>query len=240
MGKKPGATVEPLEDSVVKACQCQSYLKEDQRRAYDIMTWHLDQTLANIPNLHMILYEEGSIGKSAVIQTVTDAFAECGASGLLLKASYTGVTASLIQGKMLHSISKILTDKQGSISLSDDVKEKMQKFWNTYTYLIIDKHSMISKSFLAKLSYHIGAGKGMDAKPDMSFGGINIILCGDFHKFPPVATARENALFYQELPPKSSQMKEHDLSDAILGRGFYEEFTTVVILKEQICVVHPI
>jgi hypothetical protein len=123
------------------------------------MTWHRDQTLANVPNLppfRMILYREGSTGKYTVIQSMTDAFAERSASGLLLKASYTGVTASLIQGKTLHSIGKIRTDKQGNISLSDDVKEKLQKFWNTHTYLIIDEHLMISKSFLAKLSYHIG------------------------------------------------------------------------------------
>jgi hypothetical protein len=244
--RKKSAAVELLEDVEVEVPVAKlnpDHLKKDQRRAYDIMTWHLDQTLAkapNLPPLRMVLYGEGGTGKSAVIQTVTDAFAERGASGLLLKASYTGVAASLIQGKTLHSIGKIHVDKNGQISLSDDVKEKLQKFWNKYTYLIIDEHSMISKSFLAKLSRHIGVGKGLDGKPDVSFGGINVILCGDFHQFPPVATARQNALFYKEAPPKASGMKAHDLSDAILGREIYEEFTTVVILKEQMRVVDPV
>jgi hypothetical protein len=70
-----------------------SKLKEDQRRAYDIITWHLQQTLAgkNPPPLRMVLSGEGGTGKSRVIQTVTDAFKAAGAAHLLVKAAYTGV-----------------------------------------------------------------------------------------------------------------------------------------------------
>jgi hypothetical protein len=214
-----------------------THLKTDQRRAYEIMTWHLDQTLSHAPNLpplRMILYGEGGTGKSAVIQTVTDAFEERGVNAILLKAAYTGVAASLIQGKTLHTIGNISVDESGQVSLSDETKEKLQKFWKDRTYLIIDEHSMISKSFLAKLSRHIGVGKGADAKLDQSFGGINVILCGDLHQFPPVATARQNALFYRDPP------RVKDPTDAILGRQIYEEFTTVVILKEQMRVVDPV
>ncbi|PBK58624.1 hypothetical protein ARMSODRAFT_854946, partial [Armillaria solidipes] len=79
-------------------------LKEDQRRAYEIIMWHLDETLSGRepPPLRMILYGEGGTGKSRVIQTVTQAFASRGQTGLLLKAAYTGVAASLIDGKTLH------------------------------------------------------------------------------------------------------------------------------------------
>ena len=67
-------------------------LRKDQRRAYDIITWHLRHTLAgnNPPPLRMILYGEGGTGKSKVIQTVTTAFALAGALYLLIKAAYTG------------------------------------------------------------------------------------------------------------------------------------------------------
>lgn len=53
-----------------------SELRTDQRRAHDIVIWHLDQTLAGAqpPPLRMIIYGEGGTGKSKVIQTITDSF----------------------------------------------------------------------------------------------------------------------------------------------------------------------
>ncbi|PCH45154.1 hypothetical protein WOLCODRAFT_43426, partial [Wolfiporia cocos MD-104 SS10] len=77
----------------------------DQFRAYNIITWHLDQTLAGLaaPPLRMIVHGEGGTGKSKVIQTVTDYFAQRGVKHLLMKAAYTGVAASLIDGKTTHS-----------------------------------------------------------------------------------------------------------------------------------------
>ncbi|KAF8076844.1 hypothetical protein FPV67DRAFT_1387534, partial [Lyophyllum atratum] len=79
-------------------------LREDQRRAYDIVAWHLDQTLSGRkpPPLRMILQGEGGTGKSKVIQTVTEAFKARGAGHMLMKSAFTGVAASLIDGKTTH------------------------------------------------------------------------------------------------------------------------------------------
>jgi len=66
-----------------------------------------------------------------------------------------------------------------------------------------------------------------------SFGGINIILCGDFHQFPPVATSPTEALYFPINPAKDS-------AESQLGRAIYLEFTTVVILKEQMHVTDPV
>jgi PIF1-like helicase len=128
-----------------------SQLKTDQRRAYGIVIWHLDQTLsgASPPPLRMILYGEGGTGKSKVIQTITQAFTQRGVAGMLLKSAYTGVAASLIDGKTTLTIGMI---SQNGHPLSSQTKAKLQAFWKYIVYLIIDKYSMISKSFLAKLS----------------------------------------------------------------------------------------
>jgi hypothetical protein len=47
-------------------------LNTEQRRAYDIILWHLDQTLAGRkpPPLRLIIHGEGGAGKSKVLQTV--------------------------------------------------------------------------------------------------------------------------------------------------------------------------
>jgi hypothetical protein len=92
---------------------------------------------------------------------------------------------------------------------------------------------MFSKTFLAQLSQNIAIGvAGINAESgDHSFGGINVILCGDFHQFPPVATPHWEAL-YQPI-------SNSDTPESQLGQKIYEEFTTVVLLKEQMQVTHP-
>ena len=133
-------------------------LKLDQFCAYNIIMWHLDQMLAGNkpPPLRMIILREGGTGKSKVIQTVTKYFIWKGAKSLLLKAAYTGVAASLINAKTTHVIGFISTSGR---SISDETKAKLQQFWRYFVYLVIGEISMISKTFLATLSCHIGIGK---------------------------------------------------------------------------------
>ncbi|KAJ8589090.1 hypothetical protein M405DRAFT_792072, partial [Rhizopogon salebrosus TDB-379] len=84
-------------------------LNEDQRRAYDIIAWHLSQLLAgeNPSPLRMRIEGEGGTGKSRVIQTVTELFRWNAITHILRKAAYTGIAASLIEGQTIHSLCKI-------------------------------------------------------------------------------------------------------------------------------------
>ncbi|KAG1830513.1 hypothetical protein EV424DRAFT_1267198, partial [Suillus variegatus] len=59
------------------------------------------------PPLRMIIHGEGGTGKLKVIQTITEYFAHNSAKNMLLKAAYTGVAASLIDGKTTHTITMI-------------------------------------------------------------------------------------------------------------------------------------
>ncbi|THG98262.1 hypothetical protein EW026_g3885 [Hermanssonia centrifuga] len=212
-----------------------SQLKPDQLRTYEIVTWHLNQTLSGNkpPPLRMIIHGEGGTGKSKVIQTITEYFAQHGARHLLIKAAYTGVAASLIDGKTTHTIGMMSPKSMDTISSAS--KTKLEAFWKHYTYLVIDEISMIRKSFFAHLSKRISIGKGPGSQRNgtESFGGINVILCGDFHQFPPVATGPREALYHPgSLAIDSTEMQ--------LGRSIYEEFTTVVILLEQVRVTDPV
>ncbi|HEV7735880.1 MAG TPA: hypothetical protein VGO47_00665, partial [Chlamydiales bacterium] len=66
-----------------------NYLNKEQKRAHEIISWHLDQTLKqkNPPPLCMIIYGEGGTGKSRVIQTVTQTFEERGVIHWLIKSA---------------------------------------------------------------------------------------------------------------------------------------------------------
>ena len=213
-----------------------STLNVDQRRAYDIILWHLDEVLAgrDPPPLRMIIHGEGGTGKSKVLQTVTQAFKARRCQHMLLKAAYTGVAASLIEGKTTHvigGISAAVRRFEAEDSIGDETKAKLQKFWEHYQYLALDEMSMIAKDFFALLSRNAGIGKGnTDGR---SFGGINVIILGDFHQFPPVARPIRDALYYPSNP-------EIDGLSSQIGRSTYEEFTTVVTLKEQRRISDPV
>ena len=86
---------------------------------------------------------------------------------------------------------------------------------------------MLSISFLTQLSQNIDVGKqGSEThQPGYSFGGVNVILCGDLHQFPPVAVAAREFLY------KATDAGH--LESCVFGRLIYEEFRTVVILKQQ-------
>ena len=199
-------------------------LNDDQRRAYDIVDWHLKETIdgKHPPQLLMVIPGEGGVGKSKVIQVITQNFQKCGVRDWWVKGAYTGIAASLIDGKTLHVLAGIPVrgGKQSAQTL-----KKLHEFWRTKRYLIIDEVSMLSRTFFAKLSQIIS--RAIEAKDDEVFGGLNIILVGDFHQFPPVVARRSAPLYW---PVNSRQDTEED----ILGRKIFEQFSTVVKLNKQI------
>jgi len=178
------------------------------------------------PPLHMIICGEGGTGKSKVLQTVTEAFQQQNSDHHLLKAAYTGMAVSLINGKMTHVIGalSVAGHNQGDRSVSNKTRSELEKIWTSVWFLALDEISMLAKDFFANLSRNAAIGK--QCADNHSFGGVNIIILGNFHQFPPVAHSIRDALFY----PNNSEM---DSSLSMIGRAIYEELTIVVILKEQ-------
>ncbi|TFK80876.1 hypothetical protein K466DRAFT_459022, partial [Polyporus arcularius HHB13444] len=115
--------------------------------------------------------------------------------------------------------------------ISDEARAMLQESWRPKRYLIIDEYSMLGKSFLATLLRNIAIG--LEGRDEYGLTGLNIILCGDLHQFPPVAVAPSEALY------KPIDL-ERDTPDRMLGRKLYEEFSTVVILKEQMRITDPV
>ena len=205
-----------------------SCLNADQCRAYEIIIHHLDVGLAGrtMALLRMIIHGEGGTGKSKVLQTVTAAFKQQRCEHILLKAAYTAVAASLIDGKTTHTIGSMTLTSGCELNkpVSDEGKTKLEKTWAPISWLMLDKMSMLAKDFFAVLSCNASIGK--HCMGDASFGGINVVILGGHHQFPPVTRPICDALFY----PSNS---ETDLVTSQIRQAIYEEFMTVVILKEQ-------
>lgn len=192
-------------------------LKPDQRRAHDIITTHLEKKIRGENPLQLLMHiqGEGGTGKSKVIQTVTEFFAQCGTIHMLQKMAYTGIAASLIEGKTTHSAASI--SKQVLRGMSDAKKAKMEAEWRNVEYIIIDEVSMIDREFFAVMSKNISIAKKSQTPDSIHapFGGISVILCGDLHQFPPVIKGVPGALFQPNVAtpavtkPKKNRKQSH-------------------------------
>lgn len=205
------------------------FLLKDQCRAYDIINWHLTETLeGRKPNqLLMIIAGEGGVGKSKTIQSITGNFERRQVADLLAKSAFTGIAASIVDGKTLHVVAQIPLNGH---KRSQKANKRLSKFWKKKLYLIIDEMSMVSRKFFTQISASLSEGKSLGGDyNDLPFGGINVILMGDFHQFPPIGG---KPLYWPNDPTRDS-------ADDLLGRTLYEQFKIVVRLKQQVRVIDP-
>ena len=99
----------------------------------------------------------------------------------LLCAS-TGIAAILIGGRTLHSQFKISFEQDARESAAA-ISGKREYEIRTAKILIIDEVSMVSDKLLDCVS---DICKLVRKKPLLPFGGLQIIVCGDFLQLPPV------------------------------------------------------
>ena len=129
--------------------------------------------------LNNSLFSAGT-GKSFVLKAIINALP---ANSLAITAS-TGIAALNIGGLTLHSWSGIGLGTNTAKILSSIVLKnpKAKDRWDSCKVLIIDEVSMLDGILFDKLE-QIARIIKRNEKP---FGGLQIILCGDFLQLPPV------------------------------------------------------
>jgi hypothetical protein len=140
--------------------------------------------------LVMFLSGAGGCGKSHVInstQGMCQHFCRCinkgfDSSAFLVTAS-TNSAAALIGGATIHSVAQ-LRSKFSNVSINGkDVKIT----WITANMIIIDEISMLSLKDFIKLDKHLRKlMREVTGDESRCFGGLHIILCGDFFQLNPV------------------------------------------------------
>ncbi|XP_071382993.1 ATP-dependent DNA helicase PIF1 [Centroberyx affinis] len=104
----------------------------------------------------------------------------------------TGVAACHIGGTTLHNFAGI---GSGSAPLEQCIELAQRpgvlQHWTSCRHLIIDEVSMVEAQFFDKLE-SIARSVRRSTEP---FGGIQLIVCGDFLQLPPVSKGKEKASF---------------------------------------------
>ncbi|MFH1780928.1 MAG: PIF1 family DEAD/DEAH box helicase [Candidatus Nealsonbacteria bacterium] len=126
----------------------------------------------------------------------------------------TGIAATHIDGRTIHSWSGMgikdnLTDKEINQLLR---KDKLRAKIKDTQVLIVDEISMLDASRLDLLDSICRLAK----EPLLPFGGIQMIMCGDFFQLPPVDSGSGNSAFAYE----SSAWKRADMKICYLDKQF--------------------
>ena len=123
-------------------------------------------------------------GKTKVLET---AILRLRATGKRVRiAAPTGQAACNVGGMTLHSLfglnpnimMKSLNQLERMVELSETLREHL----GSMNVLVIDEISMVENIFFERLSRLVQAAKDNDE----CFGGVQLVICGDFHQLPPV------------------------------------------------------
>jgi ATP-dependent DNA helicase PIF1 len=134
----------------------------------------------------------GGTGKSHLISVINQEFPDMKSNYLgipyrIQTTALTGCAAILLgtNAKTLHSWAGIGLGRGTAEELAEIIrkkKTKAKKAWNQTDLLIIDEISMMPAELLEKLN-KIGQIVRKSPRP---FGGIQLLLVGDFYQLPPV------------------------------------------------------
>ena len=155
-------------------------LSEEQRIAFERV-----QSGSNV-----FITGPGGTGKSHLIRCIVE---WCKSKGKIVQVcALTGCAALLLEcgAKTVHSWAGIgLANGPANKTISLIGKHKYKsKPWRKVNVLIIDEISMMSKKLFEILD---GIGRLARNTPHKPFGGIQIVLSGDFYQLPPVGDIDE-------------------------------------------------
>lgn len=135
-------------------------------------------------NGHNVFITGGAgVGKSFLTKTIVNGLRDQGQT-VRVTAS-TGVASSLINGQTLHSLLGLgLAQDPVDVLVRRATKNrKVCQVWRNLDVLVIDEISMLHPVFFEKVSKVVAAIRNQWSEP---FGGLQLILVGDFYQLPPV------------------------------------------------------
>uniref|UniRef100_A0A0D2YD47 ATP-dependent DNA helicase n=1 Tax=Fusarium oxysporum (strain Fo5176) TaxID=660025 RepID=A0A0D2YD47_FUSOF len=192
-------------------------LNPEQRVVYDSFIGHFQSGSEEQILLHVD--GGGGTGKSYMIKVLSSHLQRLAGNrpSPVWRVAPTGVASNQIMGTTLHSLLRLPVDRAFT-ELSPADANAVQNKLRDVRYLVIDEKSMLGLrqlSWIDKRLRQVFPGRATEF-----FGGMSIILVGDFFQLPPVA----NKPLYFDGPLKDL----HEVS----GQTAYRAFNHTVFLKK--------
>ena len=169
-----------VDPNVDKRSMLMSQLNGDQRKVFE----------KYLNGENVFVTGPGGTGKSFLIQTIVK-WAEITSQNIQVCA-LTGCASILLncRATTIHRFAGIgLANKSIETVIEDVIKQKYKlKKWFKLKCLIVDEVSMMSLKLLLILD---GIARKIYGRPDVPFGGLQVIFSGDFYQLPPVKSATE-------------------------------------------------
>jgi hypothetical protein len=178
-------------DQVVTSTSSPEGLNTEQWKMYDVIVGQYTQELAvDQPEPSQLLLHvdgAGGTGKTVALLRTCARLQELatidGKQNPVFRTAPTGIAAHAIMGKTLHSLLRLPV--KGKMSdLSTATLQSLQAMFRDSRFLMIDEKSMMDLKMLSLVDDHLRVI--IPATSDRPFGGINVLLCGDFFQLPPV------------------------------------------------------
>jgi ATP-dependent DNA helicase PIF1 len=158
---------------------------------------------------NIFLTGAGGTGKSHTIRAITEWAHRAGLRYAV--TALTGCAALLLNcgAKTLHSWGGVGLARESPATLVDAIKRNRRaaRRWTDTQLLIVDEVSMMSPDFLEKLDC---VARRIRKRPEQRFGGLQLVLAGDFCQLPPVTrdTSGGAPKFIFEMPLWSELIDE--------------------------------
>jgi len=130
----------------------------------------------------------------------------------------TGLAACAIGGTTVHSFSGAGVNYNNKEEMVKRVMKNdyVKKRWRETDVLVIDEVSMLPADFLDALEFV--ASRVRNCR--LPFGGMSLVLCGDFYQLPPVSKSRGSAIgFAFQAKCWIKVIKVHVLLEEVFRQG---------------------
>ena len=140
----------------------------------------------------------------------------------------TGIAASHLNGQTIHSYFSLgIRDSIDEYFISNLIEKKyLQTRFKKLKVLIIDEISMVSPNMFTSIDKILRAFK----QNDNPFGGIQVILSGDFFQLPPISKNNDGKRFAWQSP----SWKELDLQTCYLEKKFRQDDNQLIFVLDEI------
>jgi hypothetical protein len=167
-----------IHDNFVELISEKLGLGVDQSKAFSKVVKHASESPPT--PLYLFISGEAGTGKSKVISSIRMFFESSDRKDEYQICASTGTAASKLYASTVHSYLCLNISKRNLESST--WKQNFSLRLHKLKYLIIDEMSMIGSKTLLKIDQMLKIAKNNNS----SFGGISLIVLGDFYQFSPV------------------------------------------------------